>query len=203
MAPPSKAAYHHGDLRDALIEATLELITAQGVDGFSLREVGRQAGVTPRAPYHHFENRAALLAVIAQRGYELLGTELQRAVQETPAKPNVPRLIQAYIHFARRHTAHFQVMFRPAAYDKSAHPEVAEAGDRAVGVVLDALAAAFGTQHDKRELQELAVLVWTVAHGTASLLNDGAFDRRSALMGTTPTELAARVAGAFGRLLGQ
>jgi AcrR family transcriptional regulator len=202
MAPSSKSAYHHGDLRDTLIEATLALIETRGVDGFSLREVGRQAGVSPRAPYHHFENRAALLAVVAQHGYEQLGAALQSAAQgASGAGQLVPRLIDAYVEFAQQQRAHFQLMFRPAAYQKDAHPEVSATGDRAIAVVLDALAASLEGQIDRRQLQEIAVLVWSVAHGLASLLNDGALDRRSALMKTSPQALAARVARSFGRLL--
>lgn len=198
---PKPAPYHHGDLRNALVAATLELIERDGADAFSLREVARAAGVSPRAPYQHFENKAALLAEIACEGYRLLGEVLRDGMKEARTGPDaIGRMLQAYVAFSLRHRSHFQVMFRPALYDKPNHPEVAEAGDRALAVLVQALTSSkrsgSGVAPDR-----LAVLAWSTAHGAASLLEDGALERRSEVQGCTPQELVTQLAATLTQLL--
>lgn len=196
-----KRGYHHRDLREALIKAALQVLEARGIEGFSLREVGRQAGVSPHAPYHHFPDRAALLAAIAERGFDQLGAALKRAAEEAASPSAAFRaMIDVYVGFAMQERGYFEVMFRPNAYDKEQHPEVAIAGDRALAIVTDAVAA-FDPGATAVQTHTLTMLAWTVAHGAASLLLDGAFDRRSEAIGTTPRELVDHVAGAFTDLL--
>jgi AcrR family transcriptional regulator len=196
------APYHHGDLRNELVSSTLQLIDGVGTEGFSLREVARQAGVSPRAPYQHFENKAALLAEIARRGYELLADALRKAA--APARTQgdaVRRMMDAYVVFSRTHRSHFRVMFRPAVYDKPRHPEVAEAGDRAMAVLVDVIASLARGARSTPSPERLAVLAWATAHGAASLLEDGALERRSAALGSNPLELLSECASNFEALL--
>src|SRR5215471_10104805 len=84
--PTTRASYHHGALREALLAASLQLIEAEGIGAVSLRRVARDAGVSPGAPYHHFPDRASLLAALSARGYQLLASELAaaKAAASTP-----------------------------------------------------------------------------------------------------------------------
>ena len=85
--PPTRTSYHHGALRETLLDATLRLIEAEGIAAVSLRRVAREAGVSPGAPYHHFADRADLLAALSARGYELLAADLAAARNGTGTGP--------------------------------------------------------------------------------------------------------------------
>jgi AcrR family transcriptional regulator len=83
-----RAGYHHGDLRRALMQKALKVIDRRGVDALTLNDLAIRTGVSPGAPYHHFSDRAALLAAIAQEGFELLESEMRQASEaalQTPA----------------------------------------------------------------------------------------------------------------------
>src|SRR5205809_439421 len=111
----ARASYHHGDLRRTLIDASLALVEEEGIGALSLREVARKAGVTHNAPYHHFPDRGALLAAIAEEGFGRLAQETAAARAAVPDDP-LARLTacgQAYVRFAIASPAHFRVMFRP------------------------------------------------------------------------------------------
>lgn len=181
---------------------TLELIASDGVDSFSLREVARKAGVSTRAPYQHFENKAALLAEIARAGYVLLRDALREAAEPARTRGQaLKRMFDAYVAFSQRHHSHFQVMFRPALYDQPNHPEVAAAGDQAMAVLVDQLARFKRGARSNPTPERLAALAWATAHGTASLLHDGAWQHRSAVLGRTQSELVGEISGSFGQLL--
>src|SRR5262245_23788463 len=104
--------YHHGDLRRALLDAALEILAEGGAAGLTLREVARRAGVTHAAPYRHFEDKAALLAAVAEEGFRAVYAEM--LARSERVKDPVERLYQigaAYVLFAVTHPAHFRVMF--------------------------------------------------------------------------------------------
>lgn len=98
--------YHHGDLRHAILTAALDVITADGPAGLSLRDLARRAGVSHAAPAHHFRDRTGLLTAIAAEGFALLAAALNDASDLKDAGVR-------YVRFAREHPAHFQVMFAP------------------------------------------------------------------------------------------
>src|SRR5512136_65494 len=118
-AAPSKAPYHHGDLRHALLEAALDLVTARGVEAFSLREAAREVGVSPAAAYRHFADKDALLAALALEAFARLGQAMERAVSRAPgeagSKAHAAAVFlavgPAYVEFAVQHPAQFRVMF--------------------------------------------------------------------------------------------
>src|SRR5688500_20128614 len=85
--PARKESYHHGDLRRALLDATLQLVERLGPQGFTLRAAAREAGVTPGATYHHFEDKDALIAAVAEEGFELLHGQLEAAAERRAASP--------------------------------------------------------------------------------------------------------------------
>src|SRR6266545_4828439 len=109
-----KASYHHGDLRHALLESALAIVSEEGVRDVSLREVARRAGVTYAAPYHHFADKSALLAAVGAQGFEGLIEELERAqARSENLERQLLAMSEAYLTFARTHPSHYRVMFLP------------------------------------------------------------------------------------------
>ena len=167
-------AYHHGDLKASMIQAALDLVREKGPRGFTLNEASRTAGVSVSAPYNHFKDKDALLIEIVQLGNRTLETELRMAA-ETREKP-AERLIAvflAYIEFATLHPDLFAVMFQ-SGMDKSPYPDVHASARKAFAVAGD-LASEIEPSPDAA--QELALAIWTMAHGFATLTADGAIAR--------------------------
>src|ERR1043166_1705436 len=124
MSDVRRAAYHHGALRDSLIGASVDLIAREGIAAVNLRRVAREAGVSSGAPYHHFPDRAALLAAIVVQGSEILLERLRQARAGAPdATAALGAIVRAYVGFARSHPAHVHVMLRPELFDPAAHPD--------------------------------------------------------------------------------
>lgn len=177
-APPlrkRKGAYHHGNLRRALIDAGLELIQRKGATALSLREVARRAGVSAAAPYRHFASREALLAAVAEEGFRLQGEDLRAAMapHEGPAR-RLGELGIAYVRFAAAHPSHFNVMFSPELADRTAHPSLKAATDHNSRMLLDAVRAyQEAGWMSARDPRELALSAWSSVHGLASLITAG------------------------------
>src|ERR1700733_7881077 len=127
-----RRGYHHGNLREALVEAALALIGETGPAGLTIAEAARRAGVSPGAPYRHFRDAEALLAEVALRGFESLATALTQAWNG--GKPELiqafENLGRAYLAFARSEPAYYAAMFE-ARVDAEAHPGLLAASDRA------------------------------------------------------------------------
>lgn len=167
--------YHHGALRDALLQATLDLINAEGIGAVSLRQVARAAGVSPGAPYHHFPDRAALLTALADEGFKNLATALRttQAQARTPAEA-LPAMIEAYVHFAHDNPAHFQLMFRPELTQSHKSPKGEEAGEEAFQALDETVSACVITGVLRAADKDvLALTLWSLVHGLASLWLDG------------------------------
>ncbi|HEX6241259.1 MAG TPA: TetR/AcrR family transcriptional regulator [Polyangiales bacterium] len=123
-------AYHHGNLRRALLDATLQLLGEEGPDTFSLREVARRVGVDHRAAYKHFEDRAALLAALATEGYEALLAAVRGALAGATTDAAGARLIvaaQATMQFAVDHAALYRLMSGPRLNEGSRFPALEQA----------------------------------------------------------------------------
>jgi len=157
----AKRGYHHGNLRDALIEATLALIVAKGPQGFTLSEAARQAGVTPAAIYRHFAGRDDLIAETARQGY-LLFAEMLSEARTAPGAARVRALARAYLAFAERYPGHYIAMFK-GGVDITRRPALAEAaaGARAL---LHGACAGLG-----RDAEEITAHVWSLSHGVIEL----------------------------------
>src|SRR3954466_12967565 len=177
-----RRGYHHGNLREALIRAALELIAQKGPAGFTFADAARWAGVSPAAPYRHFRDRDALIADVARRGFELFEAALSRAWDEGRPEPyrafeNVGR---AYLAFAPNEPAHYSAMFE-AGVPLDADPGLREASDRAFDVLRRAsetLSARIPA--DKRPPALMMSLhIWALSHGIASLFARGDSGRRS------------------------
>ena len=170
-----KRPYHHGNLRQALIDAALELIEERGVSALTLREVARRVGVTHAAPQRHFADRAALVAAVAEQGFRGLAAHVAavRGSARTPAQ-RLRALGVAYVEYALAHPAHLRVMFSPEVADKSRHPELAAAAQAVHAALVDQIADA--QRHGSvapGDPDELSFAAWSMVHGCAVLLIDG------------------------------
>jgi AcrR family transcriptional regulator len=185
-----RRGYHHGNLREALIRAALDLIAEKGPAGFTFADAARSAGVSSAAPYRHFRDRQALLADVARRGFELFEQRLDRAWNEGRRDPfaafeNVGR---AYLAFAREEPAFYSAMFE-AGLPLDGDPGLQQAADRAFAVLRKA-ADAFCVRlpSDRRPPALMMSLhLWALAHGIASLFARADGGRRRLPM--TPEEL--------------
>jgi AcrR family transcriptional regulator len=176
--------YHHGDLRTALIDTTIELIAERGVHNFSLAEASRRLGVSVSAPYAHFSDRNELLAAVAVHAYELFHAELLPELNQfqTPAD-RLAAIARAYVRFAGAHRPLFEMLFE-AGLDKGRHPELAAAEKPIDDAFLSCVRALPDCGETASE--NLATAVEAAAHGHAMLLLDGSFGQ-----GNEAVELAA------------
>jgi AcrR family transcriptional regulator len=173
--------YHHGNLREALITAALELIAQKGPAGFTFAEAARWAGVSPAAPYRHFRDREELLADVARRGFDEFEGALARAWDD--GRPDAftafDRMGKAYLHFARSEPAYYSAMFE-AGIPPEANPQLREAGERAFAVLRTATERLVATMPagDRPPVLMMALHIWAVSHGIASLFGRGDAARR-------------------------
>jgi AcrR family transcriptional regulator len=182
--------YHHGNLKEALLRAALELIAKKGPAGFTFAEAARWAGVSPAAPYRHFRDRDELLANVALRGFEQFERALARAWDDgrPDAMTALDRLGKAYLEFARTEPAYYSAMFE-AGIPLSTSAELREAGERAFAVLRGA-AEKLGAQMPAAKRPPtlmVALHIWSMAHGVASLFGRGDEGRRTLPM--SPEEL--------------
>jgi AcrR family transcriptional regulator len=168
--------YHHGDLKNALIEAGAEILSKEGVNGLSLRKVARKAGVSHAAPYAHFPDKQTLIAAISTEGYRMLYERLDAAVQCYRADPH-RQLVEAawaYVSFALSDPAHFKVTFSGVVEKEKDYPAYVELSKKSFGLVVQIVAACQAAGVLKPgPADATAVSVWSLVHGFASLLLEG------------------------------
>jgi len=174
--------YHHGNLREALIAAALELIAAKGPLGFTFAEAARSAGVSQAAPYRHFRDRDELMADVAKRGFERFEAALLRAWSDGTPDPMTAflRLGKAYLAFARAEPAYYAAMFE-AAIPLDTNPELQQLGERAFAVLRQGSEAVCGRlpKESRPPALMMALHIWSLSHGVASLFARGDGARRS------------------------
>jgi AcrR family transcriptional regulator len=185
-----RRGYHHGNLREALIRAALDLIAQKGPAGFTFADAARSAGVSSAAPYRHYRDRDALLTDVARRGFELFEARLRHAWNDGRPDPyrafeNIGR---AYLAFARDEAAHYSAMFE-AGVALDSDPGLRDAAGRSFEVLRGAAEAlASRAAPDRRPPALMMSLhVWALSHGIASLFARGDAGRRPLPM--TPEEL--------------
>lgn len=168
--------YHHGDLKNALIEAGVEILSQEGVAGLSLRRVASRAGVSHNAPYAHFADKGALIAAISTEGYLRLYHLLQVAIEQWQGDPR-RQLVEAacaYVEFARSDPDHFKITLSGVVEKEKDYPAFVQASQQTfalvVGLVQDCQAAGV-LRPGPADL--MAVGVWSTVHGLASLLIEG------------------------------
>lgn len=167
-----KKGYHHGNLKQALIDGALILIEQRGPTGFTLSEAAKQAGVTPAAVYRHFDGREALIAEAARQGYEIFADLMDYAYQS--GQPSALKAFEAtgraYLAFARKYPGHYIAMFE-SGISVNRTPELAAVANRANAVLEKA--ATDLSQHipeDKRPPASMfSAHIWAMSHGVVEL----------------------------------
>jgi AcrR family transcriptional regulator len=173
---PERRGYHHGNLREALVEATLGLIEEKGPFGFTLAEAARQAGVSAAAPYRHFRGRDELIEEVARRGFEMFADRLEAAFND--GRPSALSAFgatgRAYLAFARENPGYYIAMFE-SGVAIAGHSELAQAYDRAMAVLRRAAERmAAHLPADRRPPPGMvANHVWALSHGVVELFGRG------------------------------
>jgi AcrR family transcriptional regulator len=168
----ARKTYHHGSLRQALLEVGEGLIAERGVEAFTLRECARRAGVSHGAPAYHFGNASGLLSELATMGFEELDALMTRYRREVDQEPYAQFVAtgRAYVDYARSHPARFQLMFRGEKLRLDSE-RLRAAADRTFNQLLETLSALPGDGGGGAELSldEQAAFAWSIVHGMASL----------------------------------
>ena len=171
-----KRGYHHGNLKQALVDAALGLIEAKGPQGFTLSEAAKAAGVTPAAVYRHFQGREDLISEIARQGFEIFADLMEYAYEKgkPSALASFESTCRAYLAFARKHPGHYQAMFE-SGLSVNRSPELAAAAARSKEVL--ERAAEELSEHippEKRPpSQMVSAHIWAMSHGVVELYARG------------------------------
>ena len=177
-----KRTYHHGDLKNALIEAALAHIARDGARALSLREVARSAGVSHTASYRHFRSKESLLAAIAEQGFHRLSDMMRVAIQQHSNDP--PAMLRAsgvaYVEFGVRYPDHLQIMFSGLIGRHDDYPELKTAGQEAYELLASSVRAAMQAGLVRGPSEDIVSLTaWALVHGLALLIAGGQVDRDS------------------------
>lgn len=167
----ARKAYHHGDLHEALLEVAEAQLEEEGPAGLSLRKLGRALGVTPGAPYRHFEDKDALLAALATVGFQRLRAMMVEGQREVvDGEERLRRAGIGYLSFASKHPELFRLMF--GWYPTREVPELCEAGDAAFEAFADVLRACEQQGLLRQGALPAGLLAWSAVHGAAFLMID-------------------------------
>ena len=197
-----KHGYHHGNLRQALVEAALALIAERGPSGFTLSEAAKRADVTPAAVYRHFAGRDDLIAEVARQGYDIFAALMEFAYAD--GQPSALAAFEAtgraYLAFARKYPGHYMAMFE-SGLSFNAHPDLALVAAKA-RAVLEKAAEKLSEQMpaDRRPPATMfSAHVWAMSHGVVELYMRGAPGAKSPF---TPEDLLESGIGIYLRGLG-
>lgn len=201
-----RKTYHHGSLREALLEVGEDLIEEKGVEAFTLRECARRAGVSHGAPAYHFGDGTGFLSELAAMGFEELDALMTRYREDDGPEPYAQFVAtgRAYVDYAIRHPARFQLMFRGEKLRLESE-RLRVAADRTFGQLMETLSALprrAGHEATALGIGEQAGLAWAIVHGVASLTLDnrgfiecvGGAERVSSAV----VKMLVAVGGAFG-----
>jgi len=170
--------YHHGDLKNALIAAGIEILAQEGLSGLSLRAVAKRAGVSHSAPYAHFVDKQALIAAISTEGFRQLDAALEAAASLYPEDPR-QQLVEgtwAYVQFAVHNTGVFKLMFSGVLEKELDYPAFIEVSHRTLARVVTAVQAAQAAGSLRPASPELvAAAIWGQVHGLTQLMLEGQF----------------------------
>jgi AcrR family transcriptional regulator len=173
--PSDRRGYHHGNLKEALVEAARRFIAERGIGGFTLADAAKLVGVTPTALYRHFRGRDALLAEVRDRGFAQLAERLGRSL----GRPGTPierftRMGEAYLVFAAQEPGYYAAMFAPQPErDDEGRDVQSPRRDDAFKLLVGALESTFPAGFGTVDPRFLALEVWALSHGIATLAASG------------------------------
>lgn len=159
------------DVKRKVLDASLAFIAQEGPDGLSMREIARRAGISHQAPYHYFGDRAGIFAAITEEGFRML-TAAFRDVLTSSTHPS-RGCFEQYVKLAREHPGHFRVMFRADICGIGSDVSATIAADESFGELLRMVDRITGGSLDESKRSAWASLMWSTAHGLATLLLDG------------------------------
>ncbi|WP_347267794.1 TetR/AcrR family transcriptional regulator [Paracoccus sp. (in: a-proteobacteria)] len=192
----ARASYHHGNLRQALVEASVRLIEDSGPQAFTLAEAARLAGVSAAAPYRHFAGRDELLQEIARQGFEEFADRLEEAFDEGRPRPLTAflRMGQAYLGFAAERRGYYMAMFE-SGISIAGNSGLTLASERARGTLVRAAAALFAQMPPERRPPAgmIADHIWALSHGVVELFGRGAPGSRSPVSAADMLESGALI----------
>ncbi|MEE2860566.1 MAG: TetR/AcrR family transcriptional regulator [Pseudomonadota bacterium] len=193
---PGRKSYHHGNLRQALVEATAALIETQGPQAFTLAEAARSAEVSAAAPYRHFKGRDDLLEEVARQGFVEFTARLEAAFDQGRPKPLTAflRMGQAYLDFAAERPGYYMAMFE-SGVSVVGNAELAAASDRALGVLVTAAEALSSRlpAADRPPARMVANHIWALSHGVVELFGRGRPGSRSPVAASEMLESGALI----------
>jgi AcrR family transcriptional regulator len=181
QGPSDKRGYHHGNLKEALVEAARRFIAERGLGGFTLADAAKLVGVSPAALYRHFSGRDDLVAEVAGRGFDLLAERLARALRGsgTPIE-RFTRMGEAYLAFAEEEPGFYAAMFAPRGVEEAPPgpwgPPPGKEDERPAGafnLLVNALMMTFPEGFDGVDPRFIALEVWALSHGIATLAASG------------------------------
>jgi AcrR family transcriptional regulator len=171
-----KEKYHHGDLRQATINTAVEIVAVQGVEALTLREVAQRIGVSRMAPYRHFENKSALLAAVAEEGFEMMYRHLQQTLAQLLPEPlpKLQKLGVAYVLYATSHPTHYRVMFGSQIEAITSYPNLDATAKKNFNLLLQSIVECQKAELICRDRPEkIAQMLWSLTHGLSMLIIDG------------------------------
>lgn len=196
-----KRAYHHGNLRETLVEQGLQLLQTDGVSALSMRGIAKRIGVSQTASLHYFRDKAGLLAAIAAEGFRrLLALRTERLATCTDPAQRLLTAMVVYVEFAVEHPGLFHLMYGPEIPNKDKYPELEEAATRSYRLLESCVADYLQAIRQPIESRRDATLAaWTACHGLATILLDQQSSpwRTVRLIRREPARIANKVFGIF------
>ncbi|MDF3853638.1 TetR/AcrR family transcriptional regulator [Paracoccus sp. P2] len=192
----ARTSYHHGNLRQALVEATVQLIEEKGPQAFTLAEAARLAGVSAAAPYRHFAGREDLLEEVARQGFEEFADRLEAAFDQGRPRPLTAflRMGQEYLAFAAQRRGFYMAMFE-SGLSIAGNAGLSQASERARGILVRGAEALFAQLPDGRRPPPgmVADHVWALSHGVVELFGRGKPGSRSPISAADMLESGALI----------
>lgn len=163
-----KFRYHHGNLRDSLLAAALDILSTQGIEALSLRALAKATGVTQAAPYSHFRDKDDLLAAVAESGFQRLALAMvENATGAYTPQERIEKLVTSYIRFALDNKPLFGIMFGREVENMKKYPTLAMTAGKSYALISAALSKRTNQQEDTRFL---TVAIWSLCHGLTTLI---------------------------------